>query len=162
MALLTRWDPFEELANMHNTMDRLFGRTFQPTDWNRSGGEGGTVPAYYLPTDIEDAGDGYRITAPVAGFKPEEVEVTFQNGVLEITARHAEETESQAGQFIRRELARGTLQRAIQLGNEVVADDIRASVENGMLTVEVPKAKSTQPKKIAVGGSGQTARQLRS
>jgi HSP20 family protein len=161
VALVTRWDPFEELANMHSTMDRLFGRTFQPSDWNRSGGEGGTA-VYYLPTDIEDTGSGYRITAPVAGFKPEEVEVTFQNGVLQLTARHAEEHEPESGNFIRRELARGALQRAIQLGNDVVADEIQASVENGMLTVEVPKARSTQPKKITVGSSSQEAKQLQS
>lgn len=151
MALLSRWEPFDELANMHSMMDRLFGRSFP-------GFAGGT---YYMATDIEDTGNSYRITAPVPGFKPEEVEVTFQNGVLQLSAQHAQEQqEGEPGKnYVRRELARGAVQRSVQLGDEVDPDNISASVENGLLTVEVPKAKQAEPKKITVGTG---AKQLQS
>lgn len=142
MALLSAWRPFDELANMHSMMDRLFGGTFP-------GFAGGT---YYLATDIEDTGNSYRITAPVPGFKPEEVEVTFQNGVLQLSAQHPQQQEEEQGKnYVRRELTRGTVQRSIQLGDEVDPDNISASVENGMLTLEVPKAKQAEPKKVTVG-----------
>ena len=132
MALLARWEPFDELASMHNMMDRLFGRAFPA-------GDGGSTA--YLATDIEETDSGYRITAPVPGFKPEEVDVTFENGLLRISAQHAEQEEPQSRHFVRRELVRGTTERTIQLGAEVAADNIRALVEHGMLTVEVPRVK---------------------
>lgn len=147
--VLSRWEPFDELANMHGMMDRLFGRTFPGL------GSGGS----YLATDIEDAGNAYRITAPVPGFRPEEVDVTFQNGVLELSAQHAQQPQEENRSYVRRELARGAMQRSIQLGEEVDSDNITASVENGMLTVEVPKAKRAEPKKITVGTG---AKQLQS
>lgn len=148
--VLSRWEPFDELANMHSMMDRLFGRTFPGF------GGGGS---YYLATDIEDVGNSYRITAPVPGFTPEEVDVTFQNGVLQLSAQHAQQQQEENKNYVRRELTRGAMQRSIQLGEEVDPDNITASVENGMLTVEVPKAKRAEPKKITVGTG---AKQLQS
>jgi HSP20 family protein len=151
MALLTRWDPWSELAGMHRAMDRLFGQFLAPASAGRS--DAPPAPTYYLPSDVEDTGGSYRVTAPLPGFKPEEVEVTYQDGVLSISAEHKTQSETQRGSYVVRELSRGNYRRSFQLPVEVVADDISAKFQDGMLTVELPKVPGSQPKKIAIASS---------
>src|SRR5215470_5874588 len=90
---LARWSPTSELTNLHTAMDRLFSDLFgEPmrspltAEMGRAG-----APTYHLPVDIAEVDNGYRIQAPVPGFKPEDVEVTFSDGVLTINAKRSEE-----------------------------------------------------------------------
>lgn len=53
------------------------------------------------------------------------------------------------------------MQRTIQLGEEVDADNISASIENGMLPIVVARVRAPEPKKITVSSSEQGAQQLR-
>ena len=151
---MIRWSPNTELASLHGAMDRLFEDFFGP-------GAGGAREArpgassYFLPLDIREQAQAYEIQAPVAGFKPEEVEVTFADGVLRIHARHSGQGQEERGGYIRREIAYGDYQRAIQLPGDVREDDISASFEDGVLTVTVPKAPRPEPKRIQIGGRSQ-------
>jgi HSP20 family protein len=103
-----------------------------------------------LPLDIKEMENGYQIQAPVPGFKPEEVDVTFADGVLKIEASHTEQSAREQGGYLRREVAYGNFQRTIQLPGDVKEDEITASFEDGMLTIAVPKVPRAQPKKIQV------------
>jgi HSP20 family protein len=146
---MIRWTPSTELANLHGAMDRLFEDFFGPT--TSSGGNGQRlVPTYFLPLDVKEVENGYEITAPIPGFKPEEVDVTFADGVLKISAEHSQQTSKEHAGYLRREVSFGNYQRAIQLPGDVKEDDISASFDNGMLTVMVPKVPRPQPKKIQV------------
>jgi HSP20 family protein len=134
-------------------MDRLFGDMFEGFEGNG----GGQVPNNRLPVDIQQTENGYVVRAPVAGFKPEEVEVTFSDGVLAINAQHREEkTEKQKkGQYIRREVSYGNYQRQIMLPGDVQSDKITATFDNGILTIEVPRTRRPEPRKIQVKGGEQ-------
>ena len=148
---MIRWSPGTELANLHSQMDRLFEDFFGPSTSTGDRGQGQrSHPTYYLPLDIKEVENGYEITTPVPGFTPEEVDVTFSEGVLKISAQHAQQSSQEQGGYLRREIAFGNYQRAIQLPGDVKEDDISATFENGMLTVVVPKAPRPQPKKIQV------------
>lgn len=147
---MIRWSPGTELANLHSQMDRLFEDFFGPsTPGGRAEGQR-SLPTYYLPLDIKEVDNGYEITTPVPGFTPEEVEVTFSEGVLKISAQHSQQSSQAQGGYLRREIAFGNYQRAIQLPGDVKEDEISATFDNGMLTVMVPKAPRPQPKKIEV------------
>jgi HSP20 family protein len=61
------------------------------------------------------------------------VEVTFSNGVLNISAEHSEETHQEQTGFLRREVAYGNYQRGLQLPSDVKEDEISADFENGTL-----------------------------
>jgi HSP20 family protein len=111
------------------------------------------TPTYFLPLDVKEVGNGYEIHAPVPGFKPEEVDVTFSEGVLTIQAKHSEESSQQQGGYLRKEVSYGNYQRSIQLPGDVKEEDITASFENGVLTVSVPKAPRPEPKRIQITGS---------
>jgi HSP20 family protein len=178
---IVRWSPTNDLAGLHSAMDRLFGDMFGElyTPARQGDGEAGgsasaeaqpQLPTYHLPVNIAETENGYRIEAPVPGFRPEDVEVTFADGTLTISARRQEERTSQEGNYLRREVAFGNYRRHITLPGDINADGIMASFDNGVLTVEVPRAPRPEPKRIQVqpgerqadggdGGGGQSERQ---
>ncbi|PZR97779.1 MAG: hypothetical protein DLM67_07095 [Candidatus Nephthysia bennettiae] len=135
-------------------MDRLFQDFFGSSTGGGANQLSG-MPAYVLPIDVREVENGYQIQAPVPGFKPEEVEVTFSDGLLRIQAQHSQETSQEQGGYLRKEVAYGNYQRSIQLPGDVKADEISADFENGILTVSVPKAPRPQPKKIQVSAGSQ-------
>ncbi len=150
MTTLSTWP--SELWSISRTMDRLideffaqFGATAPASDGSTSG-----LPTYTLPVDILETKDAYVLTAPVAGFPPDKVEVTYDQGVLTITAK-AEPLEVQ-GTWVRQERPFGNRVRRLQLPEQVQADRISASVENGLLTVNLPKVSSPEPVRIPIGG----------
>jgi HSP20 family protein len=152
---INRWSPVGELASLHTAMDRLFGDFFGGTalDADRDGTQ--ATGTWYLPLDIVDAGSSYQVKAAVPGFKPEDVEVTFHDGMLNIVARRKEESTSQQGRYLRRELRVGNFARSVQLPAEIRPEEIKADFESGILTVEIPKAAVAKPIKIAVSGKPQ-------
>ena len=144
---LVRWNPWGELFDLHNQMDQLFQTL--TTETPRNGGQHAN-----LPVDIRQSDEAYTIEASVAGFKPEDVEVTFEAGVLTIRGTHREDHEQKQGTYVRRERQTQSVFRQISLPAEVRAEEISASFENGLLTVTVPRAQKAQPKRIQVTTNG--------
>lgn len=160
MAII-RWSPANDLASLHSAMDRLFGDVFgdaftsgMPMSGTEriEGGDGGRrrLPTYHLPVNVSEAKDGYRIEAPVPGFRPEDVEVTFSDGILTIHAQRKEEETRREDTYMRREVAYGNYRRQIALPGDVRGDDITATFDNGVLSLFVPRASKPQPKKIQI------------
>ena len=153
---MIRWSPSNDLAGLHSAMDRLFGDVFGDTythagqQQEGSPQEPGQRPTYHLPVNISQTENGYRIEAPVPGFRPQDVEITFADGVLTIGATRREERERKEGGYLRREVAFGNYRRQITLPGDVRADDIKANFENGVLTVDVPRAPRPEPKRIEI------------
>jgi HSP20 family protein len=166
---IVRWSPSTDLAGLHSAMDRLFSDMFgesfsqmssdRPQQMERGNGGGRQLPTFHLPVNVSETEQGYRIEAPVPGFRPEDVEVTFADGVLSINAQRSEERSSEEGDYVRREVAYGNYRRQITLPGDVRADDIKASFDNGMLTIEVPRAPKPEPKRIQIR-PGEQAKQL--
>jgi HSP20 family protein len=144
-----------ELASLHSAMDRLFSEFFS----SPMTGVGEVSRNWYLPVDIVDQGNSLLVKAAVPGFKPEDVEVTYHDGVLNISAQRKQESETKEGSYLRRELSVGNYSRSVQLPGDIKAGDIKASFDNGVLTVELPKSQPVQPVKIPIG-SGKSDKQL--
>lgn len=167
---IVRWSAANDLASLHSAMDRLFGDVFgdvfgsaMPTQGTErtEGGNGGRrrYPTYHLPVNISETKDGYRIEAPVPGFRPEDVEVTFADSILTIHAQRKEEETRKEDSYMRREVAMGDYRRQISLPGDVRGDDIKATFDNGILSIAVPRAPQPQPKRIQVQ-AGEQAKQL--
>ena len=96
---ITRWDPFAELADMRSRFDRLLGDL----------GDGGRewMPAVDMLRD-----NGHLLArADVPGIKPEEIEIKAEDGMLTISGKHEETTETKDEQFVRRERRYGAFSR---------------------------------------------------
>ena len=149
MALI-RWNPGTELMNLHSEMDRLFEELAGDMGMARwTKGNGGTAQAF-LPVDIERTDDALVIRASVPGFNPDEVSVTVDQGILTIDAQHREEKEKKEKNYVRQERFTGRLYRQIALGQDVKRDEAKATFATGVLTVTVPLAKRSEPRKIPV------------
>ena len=134
-------------------MDRLFDEHLGGGNTMPAGTENGAagMPTYPLPVDILETPAAYVLTAPVPGFAPDQVELTYADGIISIAA-HAQPSEAR-GAWIRQERPLGSWFRRLQLPEQIQADAITADFENGLLTVTVPKVARPEPVKIAVGGA---------
>ena len=144
MATITRWDPFQDVLSLREAMNQLMEESFvRPT-----AGQGGQnfVPAL----DLSETAEGYLVEAALPGIKPEDVEVTVENNVLTIKGETRQEVDQQKRNFHRIERRFGSFQRTIGLPTTVKADAIQASLTNGVLRLEIPKAEEVKPRKISV------------
>lgn len=149
---IVRWNPWSDLFDLHTQMDQLF-QSVGGTELSRGSG-GGEYTS--LPVDIRQIDDSFVIEASVPGFRPEDVELTFQEGMLTIKGQQKHESEEKEGSWIRRERRTSSVFRQVGLPAEVRADEISASFEHGVLRIIVPRAQKAQPKRIPVtGGDGQ-------
>ncbi len=144
MTNLTRWDPFSEMLSLRDAMNQLFEESFVAPSFTRRGQ--GFVPAL----DLSETDDAFLVEATVPGLKPEDLEVTVENNVLTIKGEMRQETEDRKRNYHRVERRYGQFQRTIALPSTVKADQIQASLSNGILRLEIPKAEEVKPRRIAV------------
>ena len=139
--VLQRWGPFRELGRAEDVLARHF-RDF--------GSRSGLVGAWPVPLDIARKGESVVVRASIPGIKPDDVEVTIEDGRMTIKAETAEENEEREGRYVLRERRAGRFYRAVRLPETVDADRAESSYENGVLTVTLPKLESKKAKKIEV------------
>jgi HSP20 family molecular chaperone IbpA len=87
--------------------------------------------------EISRAESGYRVELPVPGFRPDQIDVTIEDRVLTIVGK----TEKR------------NFTRTVVIPEEIDADNIGATVENGLLVLELHVHPKAQPRKIAVSGA---------
>ena len=91
-----------------------------------------------MKTDIKDTDQGYEITMNLPGVKKEDVKAELKDGYLTISAVHSGE-EEKGRSYVRRERYHGSMRRTFYVGEALRQEDIRASFENGVLRLAVPK-----------------------
>jgi HSP20 family protein len=145
--MLSRWDPFREMVTMRRAVDRLIENSMGGEDWNQT--------EWSLPLDVVEKEDAYLVKASVPGIKPEELEITYNKGLLTIKGEVKEETESEQGEYHLRERRYGTFSRTISLPSTVKAEDIQANYANGVLMLKLPLADEIKPRRIPIKASDQ-------
>ena len=108
----------------------------------------------YPPFDIVRTGeDSYRINIAVAGFRPDEIDITAQQNQLVISGQKTEKDE-EGVEYVHRGIAARAFERRFQLADYVEVQD--ASYENGMLTLSLERVvpEAMKPRKIEIGASG--------
>lgn len=131
--MLTRWNPFEE---MQRIQDQFLGARERT--------------ALRPAVDIHESEDAIRVIAELPGIKPEDVHVEVEDNVLTLRGERKLEHEEDKEGYHRIERSYGSFSRSFVLPRTVDASNIDASMDNGTLTVELPKRKETQPRKIDV------------
>ena len=127
-----------------------FDRLFDMLENSSMGGNGENYP----PFDLIKAGDNqYRIELAVAGFKPEEIDITAQQNVLLVTGKKQEETQSQGSDYIYRGIANRSFERRFALADHIKVTG--ADLKDGLLVIDLVREipESMKPKKINIGGS---------
>ena len=113
----------------------------------------------YPPVDlIREGDDHYRITLAVAGFRPDEIEVTAQQNLLVVAGRKQDDDD---GRYIHRGIAARAFERRFGLADYVQVKG--AELRDGILSIELQREipEEMKPRKIEIGGAS-SARQLES
>ena len=146
MTLVRRSSPLGELVSLRQAMDRLFEDSFvRPRSWAVSG-----MDAYSFPVDVTNGSESITVEASLPGFKPEDVDITVENGVLSITAESSSERRDGEGEALVQEIRRGRVSRTMALPSGVEPDKATASFADGVLTLQIPKAEAVKPRQIRI------------
>jgi HSP20 family protein len=151
MTTMTRWDPFQDLRSAQDEMAQMSPMLAHALGLHTQQGNARTATTAWAPAvDISERKDAYLITVELPGLKPEDLDITMEDGLLTIQGERQFTTESSEQQFHRVERRYGAFRRSITLPAHVMAEGIEASFEDGVLQILVPKAEEATPKRIQV------------
>ncbi|KAI0739295.1 HSP20-like chaperone [Irpex lacteus] len=155
------YEPFYSLSDFDRLFDEAFNsRTIGNTgSRNRSQAliEGGEptnrVRALRPRMDVHEDSTSNTVTATfeLPGLKKEDVNIDVHNNVLTISGESKISSERDENGYAIRERRFGRFERSLPLPQGIKSEDIKAGLENGVLTVSFPKTTPEQaPKKIAI------------
>lgn len=144
---LPRWrfkSPFEELDRMRRQMDQMV----EDLSGARLGAiaRSGVFPAVNLTEDKNN----FYIRAELPGVQSEDLDIEATGNGVSIAGERRIPAEEEGARYHRREREAGRFSRIVNLPSEIDADQVAASLSNGILTVVVPKAEKAKPRQIAV------------
>lgn len=143
---LVRWDPFRELEDMSDRLNRMFARPAL-----RSSGKETLTVADWMPVvDISENDGGYLIKAELPEVKKEDVKVTVEDGVLTIQGERRQEKEEKGKKYHRVERSYGSFVRSFTLPESVDESAVKAEYKDGVLNLHLPKSERVKPKAIDV------------
>ncbi len=149
MSELMKFDPFRGLVRMQRDMDRLF-ESFFGRPLVRTEEDGGVrVPS----VDVQETEDEVLVSAELPGVSKDGLEVEVLPEQLTLKAEVSQEKEEKEGTFHCKERIWSRFERTLPLPAEVVPDQVKASLKDGVLQVRMPKserAKAQTPRKVKV------------
>ncbi len=101
-----------------------------------------------MRTDIEETENGYEFKIEVPGFERGDLNISFENGYLNVSANKTDNTQSH-GKFLRRERVSSACSRSFYVG-EIDESKINAVLNHGVLTISVPKENKSARHQIEI------------
>jgi HSP20 family protein len=146
MATLVRWDPFREVAAMQNELSRFMNGLLE--------GDGRQSQAWVPTLDMWETENELVYAFDLPGIAQDKFTVEVEDGALTVTAERERTEEVSQDRFHRFERRFGSFARTVGLPQGVSEDDIKASYNNGVLEIHVPKPAQAKPKRIEVAVDG--------
>jgi molecular chaperone IbpA len=116
----------------------------------------GQAQENYPPFDLIKTGENdYTIQLAVAGFRPDEIDITAQQNVLLVSGRKSDESDERGGDFIYRGIANRSFERRFALADHIQVKG--ADMKDGLLSIELVREipEAMKPKKIEIGGGSE-------
>lgn len=141
---LIRYEPWSLIRSLHDDLDRLFEQRADRDETSAS------VASWTPPVDIREEEERFVLHVDVPGVKPEDIEITMENGVLTIGGNRESVSRSEKDGYRRVERVAGRFFRRFTLPDTADAEAIRASSHNGVLELIIPKQARMMPRRIDV------------
>jgi HSP20 family protein len=151
MAQITRWEPGRRdvgLARALNDMVERMQRSFGTEPWWE--GETELAQTWAPSVDIYDKDDHIVVQAELPGIKKSDIDIRVEDNVLSVSGERTRERKVEEEGYYRTERHYGKFGRSFRLPSRVDPDNIDASFEDGVLTIQVPKAEESKAKQIRV------------
>lgn len=133
MRDLLQWDPFREMAPLFDWVP-----SFDVARWN---------PHF----DVTENKDAYVFKADLPGVKEEDIEITTTGNRLQVAGKRETEEETKNDTIYTYERQYGSFMRAFTLPDGVDLEHAKSALQEGVLTLVIPKMPSAQAKKIPIG-----------
>ncbi len=135
----SRRNQMQNRTNNPFDIDRVFENFFNDS----------VFPSYFrqsglMKVDIKDDGDAYVLEAELPGIKKENVNIDVEDGNLTISVNQDEQTEEKNDNYLCRERRACSMRRSFSL-DSIDVEKINAKMENGLLTLRLPKVEPTKP-----------------
>ncbi len=139
--VLQRWDPFRDLRQMDETMNRL---------WRGFGGAPTSTEDWNISLDVVQRPDEIVVKASIPGVKPETIDLAIEDNILTLRADRKPDFEDEKSVYLVQERPTGSFYRALRLPETVDANKVQSTYENGVLTILLPKAEEKKKKQIKI------------
>jgi HSP20 family protein len=141
-------DPMLDLLyQLERRMGRIFNEPVRSFDWTPA--EAATA-AWAPLVDIFEEHDTIRLVVELPGVKPEDVKIAVEGNILTIKGVKEQVAEEKAEKIYRYERNYGAFERTFTLPATVKPEKIKATYENGVLTLTLPKVEAAKPHLIKV------------
>lgn len=139
----SRWDPFDEMRRMQ---DRLYGMFGEESDTS------GIMDMDTLSplVDIEEKDDSIVVTTDLPGVSKDDVNIDIRNNRVWISANTHKESKEEKEGYLMRERTYNRFARAFNLPAEVKEDEAMAKLEDGVLTIILPKEEIEEKHRIMI------------
>ena len=139
---ITRYEPWGLLNQLQKELERAH---------DVEGGEGSIATAEWAPAvDIKEDEDKFVIQADIPGVKPEEIDISMEDGVITIKGEKETEAKTEQNGYKRVERTFGSFYRRFSLPDTADGEAISAKCKHGVLEITIPKREAVKPKKINV------------
>ena len=143
-----RTNPFEELERLFDRMSRQFGEA--STRWGGIEPFQGTSPLESMAVDLVEHDEEFVVSVDLPGYERDDVDIQVTNHTLRIDAEREAAVDEAEENYIRRERRHESMQRSIQLPDEVDAENVAATMKNGVLTITMPKLEGEAARQIEI------------
>lgn len=133
----TLWN---DMWRLNKQMDHLFGGTRGP------------IGREYPMLQAWSGAEGLVIVANIPGVDEEKLDITINGRALTLSGSGTTEEMPEDARFYRQERTSGEFSRSVELPYDVDVEAVKASYQNGMLQIELPRVPEDQPRKITVNG----------
>jgi HSP20 family protein len=141
--VITRWQPFREVAALENRVNALFGAFKE--------GDGPLTAASFIPAvDVYEDDKKVVLKLEVPGIEEKDLDVRVENHTLTVKGERKFEKEEKQENFHRIERRFGSFFRAFTLPSTVDTENVDAKYEAGVLKLELKKKPEAQPKQIKI------------
>ena len=143
---VARWDPFEDLEHLREQLSQIFPSWPRLTDQRRSGIG---MDAEFIPlADVEETDDAYMVEMELPGVDKKDVNVELSGRRLTVTGERKEK--ERKGTVRRRTRMVGRFRYEILLPSSIDEQTVDAKLNDGVLTLRIPKAKAERAKQISI------------
>ena len=148
--VVTRWDPFRELANLQNRVNSIF------QDYGRGQDELTTTTSFVPAVDVYEDEHKVTLKLEIPGVSQEDVDIRLENNTLTVRGERKFEKEEKEENFHRIERRYGSFFRSFTVPNTVNPEGVKASYDAGVLRIELGKRAEAKPKqiKVQIGAEG--------
>lgn len=145
MANLTRRSPNRTLRSLQREVDGLFDRFFDRSDRSE-----GTSAVWAPQTDLVETDDAFQLRLDVPGMTKDDIEINLQNRTLTVSGERKSEKKEEGEEYVRVERAFGNFHRTFTLPDAVDEENIKATYEDGVLSIHVPKTEESTRRQIEI------------